>query len=183
MTRKERILDAKRCLDALALGLDPETGAELSGDSVLNRMEMSRCFFFVSGLLQEMHDHGGRGLELPFALPVERRAEFPFTEQPMTVSEICRALNEMVDPFVYKRLRTTTITNWLLQCGFLEMNVRGDGTPFRGPTALGCTIGLSVEERNGKRGPYRVTLYHSDAQHFILDNLDDILLPMSAAAK
>ena len=40
MTRKERILDAKRCLDALALGLDPHTGGELPGDSVLNRVEM-----------------------------------------------------------------------------------------------------------------------------------------------
>lgn len=183
MTRKERILDAKRCLDALALGLDPHTGGELPGDSVLNRVEMSRCFFFVSGLLQEIYDNGPRAPGLPFALPIEQRAAFPFTEQPMTVSEICRALNEMVDPFVYRYLRTTTITDWLLQHGFLEMNTWGDGTPFRGPTALGRSIGLSVEERSGKRGPYQVTLYHPDAQHFILDNLDDILLPVSAAAE
>lgn len=183
MTRKERILDAKRCLDALALGLDPHTGGELPGDSVLNRVEMSRCFFFVSGLLQEIYDNGPRAPGLPFALPIEQRAAFPFTEQPMTVSEICRALNEMVDPFVYRYLRTTTITDWLLQRGFLEMNTWGDGTPFRGPTALGRSIGLSVEERSGKRGPCQVTLYHPDAQHFILDNLDDILLPVSPAAE
>lgn len=122
MTRKERILDAKRCLDALALGLDPHTGGELPGDSVLNRVEISRCIFFVSGLLQEIYDNGPRAPGLPFALPIEQRAAFPFTEQPMIVSEICRALNEMVDPFVYRYLRTTTITDWLLQRGFLEMN-------------------------------------------------------------
>ena len=110
MTRKERILDAKRCLDALALGLDPHTGGELPGDSVLNRVEISRCIFFVSGLLQEIYDNGPRAPALPFALPIEQRAAFPFTEQPMIVSEICRALNEMVDPFVYRYLRTTTIT-------------------------------------------------------------------------
>ncbi len=56
MTQKERILNAKHCLDALALGLDPATGAELPDDSVLNRVELSRCFFFVSGLLQELHE-------------------------------------------------------------------------------------------------------------------------------
>lgn len=44
MTQKERILNAKHCLDALALGLDPATGAELPDDSVLNRVELSRCF-------------------------------------------------------------------------------------------------------------------------------------------
>lgn len=42
MTQKERILNAKHCLDALALGLDPATGAELPDDSVLNRVELSR---------------------------------------------------------------------------------------------------------------------------------------------
>lgn len=71
MTQKERILNAKHCLDALALGLDPATGAELPDDSVLNRVELSRCFFFVSGLLQELHERGGHGLGLPFALPAE----------------------------------------------------------------------------------------------------------------
>ena len=39
------------------------------------------------------------------------------------------------------------------------------------------------QERSGKRGPYQVTLYHPDAQHFILDNLDDILSPVSATAE
>lgn len=122
MTQKERILNAKHCLDALALGLDPATGAELPDDSVLNRVELSRCFFFVSGLLQELHERGGQGLGLPFALPAEQRAQFPFSERPMLISEICRILNEMADPFVYRQLRTTTITNWLLHAGFLEVS-------------------------------------------------------------
>ena len=142
MTQKERILNAKHCLDALALGLDPATGAELPDDSVLNRVELSRCFFFVSGLLQELHE---------------------------------RILNEMADPFVYRQLRTTTITNWLLHAGFLEVSAREGGTPTRRPTALGRTIGLSAEERSGKRGTYTVTLYGPEAQRFILDNLDAML--------
>ena len=155
MTQKERILNAKHCLDALALGLDPATGAELPDDSVLNRVELSRCFFFVSGLLQELHERGGQGLGLPFALPAEQRTQFPFSERPMLISEICRILNEMA--------------------GFLEVSAREGGTPTRRPTALGRTIGLSAEERSGKRGTYTVTLYGPEAQRFILDNLDAML--------
>lgn len=49
------------------------------------------------------------------------------------------------------------------------------GTPTRRPTALGRTIGLSSEERSGKRGTYTVTLYGPEAQRFILDNLDAML--------
>ena len=65
MTQKEHILNAKHCLDALALGLDPATGAELPDDSVLNRVELSRCFFFVSGLLQELHEPGRAARAVP----------------------------------------------------------------------------------------------------------------------
>lgn len=187
MMQKERILNAKHCLDALALGLDPATGAELPDDSVLNRVELSRCFFFVSGLLQELLDNGGSvarrsGQKLPFALPAEQRAQFPFSEAPMTVTMLCHALNEMVDPGVYRRLRTTAITGWLLQLGFLEEIERPSGKPFRAPTARGRSVGLTTEERQGTRGAYSVTLYCPDAQHFILDNLDAILDPGTAAA-
>ena len=93
----------------------------------------------------------------------------------MLISEICRILNEMADPFVYRQLRTTTITNWLLHAGFLEVSAREGGTPTRRPTALGRTIGMSAEERSGKRGTYTVTLYGPEAQRFILDNLDAML--------
>ena len=98
------------------------------------------------------------------------------------IREASRRSSHLID-YMKDHARTTTITDWLLQRGFLEMNTWGDGTPFRGPTALGRSIGLSVEERSGKRGPYQVTLYHPDAQHFILDNLDDILSPVSATAE
>ena len=81
----------------------------------------------------------------------------------------------VADPFVYRQLRTTTITNWLLHAGFLEVSAREGGTPTRRPTALGRTIGLSAEERSGKRGTYTVTLYGPEAQRFILDNLDAML--------
>ena len=70
-----------------------------------------------------------------------------------------------------------------LHAAFLNALFHCREVPFRGPTALGRSIGLSVEERSGKRGPYQVTLYHPDAQHFILDNLDDILSPVSATAE
>lgn len=186
MTQKQRVAAAKYWVDALALGRDPRTGEVLAKDSTLNRVDTSRCLFFVSGLLQEILDNGGSvlrrsGRKLPFALPVEQRAQFPFSETPVTVTMLCRALNEMVDPNVYRRLRTTVITDWLLQFGFLEIAERPDGTPFRTPTARGRSVGLTTEERQGTCGSYSVTLYCADAQHFVLDNLDAILDPAPAA--
>jgi hypothetical protein len=39
-------------MDKLANGIDPITDAELPGDSALNNIRLSRCFFFVSDVLR-----------------------------------------------------------------------------------------------------------------------------------
>lgn len=93
----------------------------------------------------------------------------------MLISEICRILNEMADPFVYRQMRTTTITNWLLHAGFWRCPRVKAGRQRAARRALGAHHCLSAEERSGKRGTYTVTLYGPEAQRFILDNLDAML--------
>ena len=43
------------------------------------------------------------------------------------------------------------------------------------PTEQGKSIGISTEERVGQNGTYRVTVYNTDAQQFILDNIDAVI--------
>ena len=43
MTQKERILNAKHCLDALALGLDPATGAYLTLNNIRHCLLLGEC--------------------------------------------------------------------------------------------------------------------------------------------
>ena len=62
-----------------------------------------------------------------------------------------------------------------MECGFLVQMETGDGKKIKIPTEQGNMIGISSEERFGQAGPYRVSVYNTDAQQFILDNIDAII--------
>lgn len=85
------------------------------------------------------------------------------------------ALANGVDPLIGRDLPGDTVTGWLVEKGFLAVTERPDGRFTKLPTPQGEGIGLSVETRQGVSGLYTVVLYDMAAQHFVIDNLDDIL--------
>ena len=60
MTELETMQRAKMYLDKLAQGIDPISGQEIPNDSVLNNVRLARCFFYVSGILDQVIANGGR---------------------------------------------------------------------------------------------------------------------------
>jgi hypothetical protein len=59
MTELEKMQRAKLYIDKLAGGIDPLTDAEVPGDSVLNNVRLSRCFYYVSDILRQVIENGG----------------------------------------------------------------------------------------------------------------------------
>lgn len=181
MTQQELVQRAKEYMDALANGIDPITGRELPQDTVLNQPRMIRCFFYVSDILRQVVENSGQvggqraGKKIPFALSMEQRDSLPFSSTPLPISKFTDLLNGMTDLNAMKRLSATTVTAWLMEKGFLALLELPDGRHSKRPTPQGEQIGLSTEQRQGAAGPYIVVLYNEAAQHFIVDNLDDIL--------
>ena len=54
MTEIEKLNHAKIYMDNLAEGIDPITCAILPDDTVLNDIHLSRCFHFISDVLQQV---------------------------------------------------------------------------------------------------------------------------------
>ena len=111
----------------------------------------------------------------PFSLSYEARRGFEFSSAPISVSELAKRINDLIDTERMSRLRVRCITDWLLELGFLYSDVDAQGRKFRRPTAKGAELGLSTVRRSGERGDFIQTLYDSRAQQFILDNLDAAL--------
>ncbi len=61
MTELETIQRAKMYLSKLAQGIDPISDTKISEDSVFNQTRLAWCFFYVSGVLQQVicrrHSH------------------------------------------------------------------------------------------------------------------------------
>ena len=69
MTEIDIMKRAKMYLDNLSQGIDPISGQEVPEDSVLNNVRLARCFFYVSGILEQVIENGGKvvsGGPVPF---------------------------------------------------------------------------------------------------------------------
>ena len=59
MTELETMMRAKQYIESLANGKNPLTGQNVNDDDIINNIRISRCLFYVSGVLQKVIDNGG----------------------------------------------------------------------------------------------------------------------------
>jgi hypothetical protein len=167
---------AKEYLDKLAVGAHPLTGEQLPEDTVLNNVELVRCFFFVSDILRQVIEKRGRvkitGVK-QFALTEEDRSRICLFDWPVAISILVRSINEAVSDLNMKKLLPTTVTAWLVEQGYLKVVEDARGR-HKDVTPKAREIGIFTEERISTHGPYLAILYDRRAQQFILDNLDNI---------
>ena len=175
MTELENLQRAKMYVDKLARGIDPITNQEMEYDTVLNNVRLARCFFYVSDILTQVIDNGGvvgsKPKKYPFAITREQLARVQVSGKPIRVTQLVDLITAAVNDPQMRKLRTTVITNWLLEKGFLEKQTSPEGEPSRIPTYNGMMLGLTIQTRQGKRGEYQSVFYNTQAQQFVLDNL------------
>mgnify|MGYP000077278819 CR=1 FL=1 len=178
MTELEKIAYAKTYIEKLANGINPLTGQPVPDSDSINNVRISRCLFYVSDLLRRIVENGGMvqqkagGEKLPFQLNYEDRKKFRYSETPISISEVAKRINELIQPEEMKKLNYKFISDWLIQAGFLVVVQRDDGKTTKKPTEDGRRLGIATEQRQGSRGIYTVVIYNKAAQQFILDNLD-----------
>ena len=181
VNKLEKIKRAKEYIDKLAMGIDPITDELAAETDVINQLPVSRCLYFVSTILREAAEeletprNISKPEKRPFDLPPAQREEFEYSDLPISVSEIARRLNRLVDTQEMKDIKHSQISGWLVSVGLLTEMVSAQGNRMKRPSEQGVICGITVEHRFGANGPYTVVVYDVDAQKLILDNLDAIL--------
>lgn len=183
MTELEKIKRAKQYMEKLANGINPLDDTMTPDGDVINNVRISRCLFFVSEVLRQVIENGGidppsaekKLSPIPLSIPLEDRCRFHYSEIPISASEIAKRINMLATAENMKKITYSAILNWLTEIGMMEGKFTAAGKYTKRPTETGRKSGISVEERTGRDGPYRIVVYNSEAQHFILDNLDAIL--------
>lgn len=180
MTELEKIERAKMYMDKLANGIDPISDTAAPDGDIINNIQLSRCFFFVSDVLRQVIENGGitpppKEKLIPFAISGEKLAGFEFSERPIPISEIAKRINALSDCGNMLQMKYSVITNWLVEQGFLSAGFSSNGQRTKRPTRKGMETGIVVEDRVSSQGPYQVVVYNSEAQRLIIDHFDDIL--------
>jgi predicted Zn-ribbon and HTH transcriptional regulator len=191
MTELEKIEYTKGFIDKLATGINPLDDTPIPDGDLTNHVRLSRCFFYVSDILRRVIENGGitapevrttrqkKPEKQVFILSEEVRATLQASEDPVSVSEIAKHLNELIDQETMKKISAAKINQWLLEQGFLKTIKLANNKQRRTPTQQGSEIGIFTEERNGQYGKYIAVLFSSSAQQFVYDHIDVIAKSLS----
>lgn len=178
MTELETMQRAKSYIDKLANGMDPLTDEMIKDDSVINNVRISRCLFYVSGVLQQVIDNGGeigrkRKSEprQPFSITDEQKARIIISETPIGIMEFSKSVKAVL-PENMRTLAVTKITDWLVENEYLREEIVQDKTR-RVATPKGEHEGILTVDAVSRDGiPYKKNIYTAEAQRFIIANLE-----------
>lgn len=179
MTELEKMEHARNYIRMLAEGTDPISEQELPGDSALNQVRLSRCFFYVAEVLDRVIANGGEvsrrvngSSKVPFSATPEQLAAVPVTDELLNISRLCEVIQESVGG--EGKLGRTLIPDWLTGQGYLRTEIV-QGKRRRRLSDKGAAVGIKEEKRSGQNGEYLAILYGREAQQFVLDSLLQIL--------
>lgn len=181
MTQLETMRRGKLYLEKLAQGVDPITDQEIREDSVLNNVHLARCFFYVSGVLEQVIANGGTaglvGKTMEFAITQEQLTRVRLPAYPVRISEFAEALYQVVENPEMKKPDVKKITDWLLSRDLMTQMTGEDGKLHRVPTELGLRMGMTTRLRKTRDGEYRAVYYDKNMQKFLLEHMGEILHP------
>lgn len=176
----EMIQETKRILTALANGTHPFEGTKLPPSDAVNDVRVVRALFSALEMLRQAELCGGNAVgekkrpqQKDFALTPEEAAAFAYSEKGIPVTEVTKRINALSARPEQRRLAYKAITGWLVEKGLLEVITTETGWK-RVPTPDGNALGMRLEHRIGTDREYDVVLYSEEAQHFLLDNIDEI---------
>jgi hypothetical protein len=187
MIELEKIKRAKMYIEKLANGIDPITENKLPDDSVLNNERLSRCFYYVADILQQVVENNGEikkkpeSQKLPFEITNEQIKRIPLSDTPIPVSAVCENINSVIDCMIFRKLSAIKVTEWFVEKGFLKEVASPDGKGKRKTlTDQSSLLGITQEERISQYGKaYTANLYAKSAQQFIIDHIREIMAKSS----
>ena len=160
-------------LEMLRKGLHPNTGNVLFDKDDKENAGIVNCLNFVCDFLNE-YVKEEQTKERPFELTELARISIPISAENVIISRFTQTINQYAKEPDMQRLRTRQVTGWLLKNGYLQTKTIA-GKPVRVPTEKGNSVGITTNEVIGNDAEYIVNLYNSDAQRFILDNIEKII--------
>ena len=183
MTELEKIAYAKSFIDKLANGINPLDDTPIPDGDIVNNVRLSRCFFYVSGILQKeiereskKENREKKSQLVDFSITYEELQNFEYSSKPISATVLTEKINQLVKRENMRKLSYRQITGWLLNIGMLEYKDIGNEKLKRHPTQQGEEIGIVLEfwER-GQGRKYPVIMYSEAAQRFIIDNIDAVI--------
>ncbi len=181
MTELEILNRAKLYIDKMANGKNPITDEDADDNDIINNVRVSRCLFYVSGILEKVIANGGEvGVKIktkkPFYINPKELEKYQYSEIPLSLSEIAKIINALSSSVDMKKLTYSNLAELLSSHGYLEEYVTHYGRTRKRPTEQGLRSGIIYDKRVGVDGnPYEVIVYDTYAQKIVVQLLSQTM--------
>ena len=180
MTELEKLQKANIYLEKLANGINPINDLPVADIDVVNNVQIARCFFYMSDILQELikkeeKNERKKETKRPFVISDGQLQKYSPSTTPITITKVTKRINRLINEEESGKLNYNVILKWLVTIGAMAVEAFPDGSTRRYPTDNGKKLGIVTEEKIGPDGPYIAVLYDKNAQQFIVDNMRSIL--------
>lgn len=177
MIDMEKLVTAKVWIEKLANGINPLNDELVKEDDLINNVHISRCLFYVTELLD--------GIKAGTTVEGRARKSFFLSSKdaanihipaPNGIANFVKLVNGYI-PVDMKPLSAAQVIKWLRKEGILQEVFKGDGHKTNLPTEKGNSLGLYIEvQRNPDGLEYQRVVYSVDAQRFLLNNIESIVI-------
>ena len=127
-TELDTMKHAKEYIDKLANGIDPFTDKPVPDDDIVNNVKLSRCFFYISGILEKVIENGGEVSPVYSGtiadgnciITDEVRSELVAIDDNITP----KAVNDMINVALIKhncrQIKSGIISKWLTELDLIQ---------------------------------------------------------------
>ena len=140
MTEADKIAYAKMFIDKLADGINPLDDTRVAESDIVNNARISKCFSYVSDILQKVIDNGGavsvpakkerKPRKKPYYLLPQQAEQFHFSEEPITGSEIINRIMEVGPQNEVKRFPKKKMLYWLAVLELITISYENGGRVY-----------------------------------------------------
>ena len=102
MTELEKIAYAKSFIDKLANGINPLDDTPIPDGDIANNVRLSRCFFYVSGILQKeiereskKENREKKSQLANFSITYEELQNFEYSSKPISATVLAEKINQL----------------------------------------------------------------------------------------
>ena len=182
-------------LQSLSNGFNPLDGRRVSPSDIVMVPKISRCLAYSASRLENELEalyqqpawtpRTPRAPRKPrepretkpqkprFAITDENRSLLHASDKAMPATNFMRMLTEQACGEGTRSIGYSTFVKWMASIGMLEPDENGKMRPTEQGSALGIFAEDRVREESGEH--YSILLYPTEAQQFIIDNIDCVI--------
>ncbi|MFJ7728430.1 hypothetical protein ACIQXV_20055 [Neobacillus sp. NPDC097160] len=171
----EKLDESKKILYKIAHGIDPITNAPIKNESFINDPRVIRSLFFLVDYIDAELAKIPRSKKGDFFITKEQKSHVKFPSGEIGINDCAKAINDVIDIRLVKRISGTMINKQLKKMGILNEVKTEDGKIRTITNEKSEGYGIISRIRFFDNRQYEQVLFNDLGKKFLIENLEKIL--------